>query len=120
TSSNRNALVLRDPHLAAPYLEVGSLSVERWFDKGFLVSATVDVVRGMRQFRTRNIDAPYLKDVDPATLTPDEVNQRRPFYPLVAFINQYESVGFLKSKNLSLRGRTPEIRVWKVGMQFNG
>jgi hypothetical protein len=35
-------------------------------------------------------------------------------------VNQYESVGFLESENLSLRARTPELRVWKIGMQFNG
>jgi hypothetical protein len=81
----------------------------------------VDVVRGMRQFRTRNIDAPYLRDIaDPASLTVDEVNQRRPLYPLIGFVNQLESVGFLESKNLSLRARTPELRVWKIGMQANG
>jgi hypothetical protein len=120
TFGANSSFALRDPNLAAPYLEVGSLSLEKWFDRGYLISATGNFIRGMRQFRTRNLAAPYLRDVDPATLTADEVNQRRPFYPLAGFINQYESVGFLESKNLSLRGRTPELRVWKIGMQFNG
>ena len=116
-----NPLVVRDGNLVAPYLEVGALSVEKSFEKGFVVSASVDIVRGMRQFRTRNIDAPYLKDVaDPAALTFDEVNQRRPLYPLVGIVNQYESVGFLKARSFSFRGRTPELRVWKIGAQFNG
>lgn len=117
---SRNSIVLRDPQLAAPYLMVSSLALEEWFDTGFLVSASVDAVRGMRQFRTRNIDAPFLKGVDPAALTVDEVDQRRPLYPLVGFVNQYESVGFVKSTNLSLRARTPEIRLWRVGVQLNG
>lgn len=117
----RNPIGLRDPDLAAPYLFVSSLSLDKWFDNGFLVSASVDVTRGMRQIRVRDANAPYLRDVaDLAALTLEEINQRRPFDPSRVVLNRYESVGFLEAKNMSLRVRTPELRVWKLGMRFNG
>jgi hypothetical protein len=119
--SARNPIAFRNPDLAAPYLVVSSLSLDKWFNNGLLVSASVDVTRGMRQFRVRDANAPFLRDVaDPTALTLDEVNQRRPFYPLAIVLSRYESVGFLEAKNMSLRVRTPELRAWKLGMRFNG
>lgn len=118
-----NSLLFRDPNLAAPYSAISSLSIEKIFDSGHLASATIDVIRGIRQIRVRNINAPYLQGLDPAilnTLTATEINQRRPFYPDTRAISQYESVGFLTSRNLTLRFSAPEQRVWKVGLRTMG
>jgi hypothetical protein len=115
----RNSLAMRAPDLVAPYLIVSSLSLEKFIGRGFLVSATFDATRGMRQTRIRNINAP-LPNLSGAPLTSEQLLQLQPLYPLNGYIYQYESVGFLKSKNLSLRLRTPEVHAWSVGLQFDG
>ena len=49
---------LTDPSLAIPYEAMTSISVEKTFFKNFFISGKYDTSRGVRQFRTRNLNAP--------------------------------------------------------------
>jgi hypothetical protein len=61
----------------------------------------------MHQIRNRNINAPWPGTPLDPTLTQDQINQLRPFYPNVARINQLESTGSSFSKNLTFLVQIP-------------
>jgi hypothetical protein len=107
-------LGLKASDLAAPYLLNGSASIEKWFDSGAILSLSADWVRGLRQLRTRDINAP----VPAASTTTGELS--RPFYPIATPILQTESVGSLHAKNVSLRLRTPRLPIRNVGLWMDG
>jgi hypothetical protein len=49
---------LMDPHLAAPYNIISSVSVERTFKNTLFLSGRYEFRRGLRQFRSRDLNAP--------------------------------------------------------------
>jgi hypothetical protein len=65
------------------------------------------VNRQVHGIRSRNINAPFPGTVLDPALRPDEVDLLRPFYPFVARINKFESVGNGLSKNLNFLVQVP-------------
>lgn len=82
-ASSSAALRPLDPNLKSPYDINSSLSVEQQLPKGLIASVTYQFTRGINQFRTRNINAPYLDPNNPGQLI-------FPF-PNAGQIFQYES-----------------------------
>ncbi len=65
TSSQSTTLRPLDPNLKAPYDINSSVSVEQQLPKGLIASVTYQFTRGINQFRTRNINAPFADPNNP-------------------------------------------------------
>ncbi len=83
TSSQSTTLRPLDPNLLSPYDINSSISVEQQLPKGLIASVTYQYTRGIHQFRTRNINAPYPDPANPGQFI-------RPI-PTAGQIYQYES-----------------------------
>jgi hypothetical protein len=87
-------LALGTQDLVAPYLMNGSLTVEKWFSSGLIVSATADMIRGVSELRA-NWNG-ELRTVD------------------------YRSEGTTSARNLTLRFRTPDVFTGRFTLKFLG
>lgn len=65
TASRSAALRPLDPNLKSPYDINTSVSVEQQLPKGLIASVTYQFTRGINQFRTRNINAPFADPANP-------------------------------------------------------
>ena len=61
----------------------------------------------MHQIRNRNINAPFPGTALDPTLTKEQIDQLRPFYPYVGRINRFESIGNVLGKNLNYYSPDP-------------
>jgi hypothetical protein len=96
--------------MEAPYTFNTQIAVIRQFAKNWRVTTNFNFNRGVHQMRTRNVNAPYPgTDLDP-TLTQDQINRLRPFFPYVGRITQYESVGNVKNKNINFQVQAPSTK----------
>ena len=77
---------------------------------GMVVPNDVSVSRQVHQIRTRNINAPFPGTPLDPTLTLDQINLLRPFYPNVARLNKYESVGNALSKTVNFLVQIPATK----------
>jgi hypothetical protein len=94
----------------SPYAINTQLSVTRTFHKNWRVNTSFNATRQVHQMRNRNINAPYPGvPLDPS-LTADEIDLLRPFYPIVGRINQFESVGNSLQKNLNIQVQIPTTK----------
>lgn len=118
TTGVGNSLQQRDPHLVAPYTINSQISFVEALPKGWRVTTSVQFNRGVHQLRNRNVNAPYPGIALDPTLTKDEIDQLRPFYPYVGRINRYESIGNSLGKNLNFTVQIPSKRFLKT--QFSG
>src|SRR5262249_17681837 len=84
TSRSRTTRIL-DPDLKAPYSFNTSVSVEQQLPKGLVATLTYIQDRGIHQFRTRNINAPYPDPNNPTVLKIPN--------PLEGIVYQLESSG---------------------------
>ncbi|MGH9803199.1 MAG: hypothetical protein ACRD82_22770, partial [Blastocatellia bacterium] len=92
TSSQSTTLRPLDPNLLSPYDINTSLSLEQQLPKGLITSVTYLFTRGIHQFRTRNINAPYADPNNPGqTIRP---------IPGAGQIYQYESSALNTSNQL--------------------
>ncbi|MDQ3012711.1 MAG: carboxypeptidase regulatory-like domain-containing protein, partial [Acidobacteriota bacterium] len=82
-----------DPNLKQPYDINGSLSVEQQLPKGWIGTVNYIFSRGINQFRSRNINAPYPDPANPAILI-------KPF-PALGQIYQYESSAISETNRIS-------------------
>ena len=101
---------LRDEHLVAPYTINTQLSLNESLPKNWRVTTTFSVSRQVHQIRTRNINAPFPGTPLDPTLTLDQINLLRPFYPNVARLNKYESVGNVLSKTVNFLVQIPATK----------
>jgi hypothetical protein len=98
---------VRDPNFVAPSTFNTQVSLNQTLPKNWRFTASFNLNRGIHQIRNRNINAPWPGTPLDPTLTQDQINQLRPFYPNVARINQLESTGSLFSKNLTFLVQIP-------------
>jgi len=94
-----------DPNLQLPQVHQASLGVERQLRQNFSVQATYQMLRGRRQIRSVNINAP------------DELGNRPD--PTVGTVTQFESTGRSQTDRLTLGGnyRFPQRRIF-VNMNY--
>ena len=111
---------LKDPHLQAPYTFNPQVSLTENLPKNWRFTTSFSVNRSAHQIRNRNINAPFPGTPLSATLTQDEINQLRPFYPNIGRINRFESVGNSFSRNLTLLVQVPSITNKFLKTQFTG
>ncbi len=89
-----------DPNLQMPKVHQASLGVERQLAQNFSVQATYQMLRGRRQIRSININAP------------DEFGNRPD--PTVGTVTQFESTGKSETDRLTIGGnyRFPQRRIF--------
>ena len=94
--------------MRAPYMEQVAVSVERQVTKDANLAVTYLNSRGLHQFLTRNINAPF-----PATYNPNDPSSGvRPFGD-IGNIYQYESAGYFKQNQLIVNGN------WRHGAHLS-
>ena len=131
TTANNGSIRKIDPNLVAPYNINSAITIEQNLKKGWRLSASYDVTRGVHLIRTRNINAPYpgtplpedlldqLNSFNPTVQASarDQVDRMRPLYPLIGNVNQFESTAESFSKNVGLRLYTPNnFTVHRIGI----
>ncbi len=96
------------PTMRAPYVEQVAISVERQVTKDANLAVTYLNSRGLHQFLTRNINAPY-----PATYNPNDPSSGvRPLGD-IGNIYQYESGGYFKQNQMIVNGN------WRHGARLS-
>ena len=122
-SMNAGSIYIRSPRLEAPYNINSLISLEQALPKGWRFAASVDTTRGEHLIRTRNINAPFpgtplpedllarlnSSDANLRAAARTQVDQLRPYYPMVGNLYQFESSATSFSKNLTIRLYTPTI-----------
>jgi hypothetical protein len=96
--------------LVSPYTINAQVALNQTLKKGWRISPSFNINRGVHQLRNRNINAPYPGTPLDPFMTPDEINLLRPLYPLVSRINQYEPTGNSLSKNLNVTVQIPSSK----------
>jgi hypothetical protein len=97
----------RDPNFVAPYTINSQISLNQTLPKNWRVNASFGFNRQVHQLRNRNINAPFPGTAIDPTLTRDEIDRLRPFYPFVGRINQFESIGNGLTKTLNFLVQVP-------------
>ena len=99
--SNQQVRYLIDKNLQAPYLIQSAIGVEQQLFKRTTLAVNFTNTRGVHQYRTRDINAPFPGTVNPAV--PD--SGIRPLGG-IGDLYQYESSGLLKQSQLMVRVNT--------------
>ena len=110
----------KDKNLVAPYTLNSQLSLNESLPKNWRVTTSFSVSRSVHQIRNRNINAPLPGTPLDPTLTRDEIDQLRPFFPIVSRINQFENTGNSLSKSLSFTVQIPQAKKKILKTQFSG
>jgi len=114
TTGVGGSLQLRAKDFVSPYTINTQIQFIENFPKNWRIATTLGINRTVHQLRNRNINAPYPGTFLDPTLTPDEIDLLRPFYPNVARINQFESVGNSFQKNVSFQVQVPSKKILKT------
>lgn len=114
TTGVGSSLQLRAKDFVSPYTINTQVQLIENLPKNWRVVTTFAMNRGVHQLRNRNINAPYPGTFLDPTLTPDEIDLLRPFYPNVGRINQFESVGNSLQENLSFQVQVPSKKILKT------
>ncbi len=120
TTGTGSTLATRGPNLESPYALNTQLSLNQQLPKNWRVTSSFSVTRQVHSIRIRNINAPYPGTPLDPTLTRDEIDLLRPFYPVVTRINQYESVGNSLNKNLNFIVQVPATKKTFLKTQIAG
>jgi len=120
TTGTGSTLAVRGPHLESPYALNTQMSVNRQMPKNWRLTTAFSVTRQVHSIRTRNINAPYPGTPLDPTLTRDQIDQLRPFFPVVSQINQYESVGNSLNKNVNFTVQVPAMKKKLLKTQITG
>ena len=110
---------MRHSTFVAPSTFNTQISLNQTLPKNWRFTASFNVTRGMHQIRNRNINAPYPGTPLSPTLTREEIDQLRPFYPFVGRILQFESTGSAIQKNLNFQVQVPSTNKF-LRTQFSG
>jgi hypothetical protein len=100
----------RVPDLVSPYTINMQLALNQTLKKGWRISPSFNINRGVHQLRNRNVNAPYPGTPLDPFITQDEIDLLRPYFPIVSRINQYEPTGNSLSKNLNLTVQFPSTK----------
>ena len=101
---------IRVPDHVSPYTINMQLALNQTLPKGWRVSPSFNINRGVHQLRNRNINAPYPGiPLDPF-ITTEEIDLLRPYFPIVSRINQFEPTGNSLSKNLNVTVQIPSTK----------
>ena len=118
TTGVGNSLQQRDPHFVSPYTINSQISFVEALPKGWRVTTSIQFNRGVHQMRNVNVNAPYPGVALDPSLSKDQIDLLRPFYPYVGRINRYESIGNMLGKNLIFQVQIPSKKFLKT--QFSG
>jgi hypothetical protein len=100
----------RVENLVSPYAINAQLALNQTLPKGWRVTPSFNINRGVHQLRNRNINAPYPGTPLDPFLTQDEIDLLRPYFPLVSRLNQFEPTGNSLSKNLNVTVQIPSTK----------
>jgi len=100
----------RVPDLVSPYTINMQLALNQTLPKGWRLSPSFNINRGVHQLRNRNINAPYPGTPLDPFITPEEIDLLRPLFPIVGRVNQFEPTGNALSKNLNLTVQFPSTK----------
>jgi hypothetical protein len=118
TTGTGSTLAVRGPNLESPYTLNSQMSVNRQLPKNWRVTVNLNLNRQVHAIRQRNINAPYPGTALDPTLTREEIDRLRPFFPIVTRINQYESVGNSANRNLNFQVQVPGMKRKILGTQI--
>jgi hypothetical protein len=118
TTGEGVSLQKRDPNLVAPYTFNTQIAFIEQLPKNWRIQTAFQLNRSVHQLRNRNVNAPYPGTALDPSLTPDEVNLLRPFYPYVGRINRFESIGNAFGKSLTFQVQIPSKKI--LATQFSG
>jgi hypothetical protein len=96
--------------LVSPYTINMQLALNQSFKKGWRISPSFNINRGVHQLRNRNINAPYPGTPLDPFITQEEIDLLRPYFPIVSRLNQYEPTGNSLSKNLNISVQFPSTK----------
>jgi hypothetical protein len=96
--------------LVSPYTINMQLALNQTLKKGWRISPSFNINRGVHQLRNRNINAPYPGTPLDPFITQEEIDVLRPYFPIVSRLNQYEPTGNSISKNLNLTVQFPSTK----------
>jgi hypothetical protein len=97
----------RDSHFVAPYTINTQISLNQTLPRNWRFNVSFGFNRQVHQLRNRNVNAPFPGTPLDQSLTRDQIDQLRPFYPYVGRINQFESTGNALSKNMNFLVQVP-------------
>ena len=100
----------RAENFVSPYTINAQVGLNQTLKKGWRISPSFNINRGVHQLRNRNINAPYPGTPLDPSLTQDEIDVLRPYFPLVSRLNQYEPTGNSLSKNLNVTVQFPSTK----------
>jgi hypothetical protein len=100
----------RVENLVSPYTINAQVALNQTLKKGWRITPSFNINRGVHQLRNRNINAPYPGTPLDPSLTQDEIDLLRPYFPLVSRLNQYEPTGNSLSKNLNITVQVPSTK----------
>ena len=120
TTGTGNSISVRGPNFESPYALNSQVSVIHLLPKNWRINTSFNVTRQVHAMRTRNINAPYPGTPLDPTLTRDQIDRLRPFFPIVGNITQYESVGNSLQKGLNFQVQVPSTkRFFKTQLSGN-
>ena len=96
--------------LVSPYTINMQLALNQTLKKGWRVSPSFNINRGVHQLRNRNINAPYPGTPLDPFITQEEIDLLRPYFPIVSRLNQFEPTGNGLSKNLNISVQFPSTK----------
>jgi len=103
----------------SPYTINAQLALNQTLPRGWRITPSFNINRGVHQMRNRNINAPYPGlPLDPFT-PQDQIDLLRPLFPIVSRVNQYEPTGNSLSKNLNVTVQIPSSKKY-FKTQFSG
>jgi hypothetical protein len=118
TTGTGSTLAVRGPNLESPYQLNTQLTVTHQLPNNWRINTNLNLNRQVHAIRQRNINAPYPGTPLDPTLTRDEIDRLRPFFPIVTRINQYESVGNSANRNVNFQVQIPGLKKKILGTQI--
>ena len=94
----------------SPYTINMQLALNQTLKKGWRLSPSFTINRGVHQLRNRNINAPYPGTPLDPFITQEEIDLLRPYFPIVSRLNQFEPTGNSLSKNLNISVQFPSTK----------
>ncbi|HLQ75868.1 MAG TPA: carboxypeptidase regulatory-like domain-containing protein [Terriglobia bacterium] len=120
TTGSGSSIQWKDPNLVAPYNLNTQVSLNETLPRNWRVTTSFSASRSVHQIRNRNINAPLPGTPLDPTLTRDQIDQLRPYFPIVSRISQFENTGNSISKSLSFTVQIPQPKKKILKTQIQG
>jgi len=119
TTGSGGSLQRKDKNLTSPYSINSQISLTETLPHNWRFTTNFNFTRQVHSIRNRNVNAPFPGiPLDPS-LTRDEIDMLRPFFPLVSRINQFESTGNSLQKTFNFTVQLPSTKKF-MKTQFSG